>query len=150
MKKLSPLWTVAVLGLVIFSCKNKEQKTDTKSDKKEIVYTDELKGWMHLLESRPDSNGLRFRIAVTMDSIGDYTAALAQMDSLIKRDSANYAFAFTKGKIYQDAKDTANAIAYYGKAVKIYPSPEGMLFLANLLAEKKNPKALAMVQQVKS
>ncbi len=150
MKKLFPLLMVAVLGFVIFSCKNKEEKTTENSGKKEIVYTDELKDLMKLLESKPDSNGLRFKIATTMDSIGDYKAALSQMDSLIKRDSVNYAFIFTKGKIYQDASDTLNAIQYYKKALKIYPAPEGMLFLANLLAEKKNPESLEIVKQVKS
>ncbi|MFT4202725.1 MAG: tetratricopeptide repeat protein [Chitinophagaceae bacterium] len=149
MNKLLPLLTAALLGGFLFSCKNKAEKADTDNTK-EIVYTDELKEWMRLLETNPDSNGLRFKIATTLDSIRDYKAALSQMDSLIKRDSANYAFAFTKGKIYQDAGDTTNAIAYYQKALKIYPAPEGMLFLANLLAETKNPESLNIVQQVKS
>lgn len=150
MKKLFPLVTVAIWGFVLFSCKNKDGKAGTQPGKKEIVYTDELKNWMKLLENKPDSNGLRFKIATTMDSIGDYKAALSQMDSLIKRDSANYAFIFTKGRIYQDASDTMNAIAYYKKALKIYPAPEGVLFLANLLAEKKNPESLNLIKQVKS
>lgn len=150
MKKNVSFLVAILIAFITISCKNGDQKAGSKNAKKEIVYTDELKSWMKLLESKPDSNGLRFKIATTMDSIGDYKSALAQMDSLIKRDSANYAFIFTKGKIYQDAQDTTNAIEYFKRAAKIYPSPEGLLYLANLLAEKKDPKALDIVQQVKS
>jgi len=150
MKKLCTIAAVAFAVLGTFSCKNNAKKNTDNNGKKEIVYTDELKEQMNLLQNKPDSNGLRFKVATAMDSIGDYKAALAQMDSLILRDSANYAFVFTKGKIYQDAQDTMNAIQYYQKALTIYPAPEGMLFLANLLAEKKDPKALAIAQHVKA
>ncbi|WP_447641519.1 MULTISPECIES: tetratricopeptide repeat protein [Chitinophagaceae] len=150
MKKSLPLWAATFLVITIVACKNRNEKNGANNSTKEIVYTEELKNWMQLLESKPDSNGLRFKVATTLDSVGDYKAALAQMDSLIKRDSANYAFIFTKGKILQDTKDTANAIQYYKKALTIYPAPEGMLYLANLLAETHNAEALAIVKQVKS
>lgn len=133
----------------LFSCKNDSDSKMSADGKKEIVYSDELKDLMKTLAATPDSNGLRFKIATILDSIGDYPAALAQMDSLNKRDTANYAFVFTTGKIYQNNKDTAKAIQYYKKALGIYPAPEGMLFLANLLAETKDPQSLNIVKQVK-
>ncbi|PZP45965.1 MAG: hypothetical protein DI598_12690 [Pseudopedobacter saltans] len=150
MKKILLLF-VFVCSLLIYACKNNgSDSSASSSDKKEIVYSDELKDLMRLLETVPDSNGLRFKIATILDSIGDYPAAISQMDSLIKKDSVNYGFVFTAGKFSQDNKDTAKAIQYYKKALKIYPAPEGMLFLANLLAETKDPQALDIVKQVKS
>lgn len=149
MKKKLSFWSLILL-LGLGACKNHNNDANDKPAKKEIVYTDELKDLMKVLSAVPDSNGLRFKVAGILDSVGDYPHAIAQMDSLIARDSANYAFLFTKGKFLQDNKDTLNAIQYYKKALKIYPAPEGMLFLANLLAETKNPMALNIVKQVKS
>lgn len=139
------LGVLAVAALTVGGCKNKD-KENGGNGKKEIVYSDVLRQQLDLLHSYPDSNGLRFNIAIGLDSAGDYKNALAQMDSLIARDSLNYGFHFTKGQIAQDAGDTVLAIAHMEKAMKIYPAPEGLMALANLYAEKKNPKALYILQ----
>ena len=41
------------------------------------------------LQQFPDSPGLRLQYAFTLDSVEKYKEALAQMDTLIKNDSAN-------------------------------------------------------------
>lgn len=138
---------LAVISFTAIRCKNNDRTT---RDKKEIVYSDALKERLELLKLHPDSSGLRLKIAMGLDSANDFPHALAQMDSLIKSDSANYGFIFTKGQIYQDAGDTAHAIQSYEKAMRVYPAPEGLLALANLYAEKKDPRALQLASQVRA
>lgn len=137
--------------IMTFSCKNDENNSNKKNGKNiDIEYSESLISDISLLKNHPDSNGLRMKVALGMDSVGDYKNALIQMDSLIKRDSSNYAFYFTKARISQDYQDTTQAINNYKKAIKIYPAPESMLFLANLLAERKDASCLKMAQSVKA
>jgi tetratricopeptide (TPR) repeat protein len=141
----------AAMVLLIISCKNSENNSNKKNGKNvDIEYSESLISDISLLKSNPDSNGLRMKIALAMDSVGDYKNALSQMDSLIKRDSSNYAFYFTKARISQDNQDTTQAIHNYKKAIAIYPAPESILFLANLLAERKDSSCLKMTKNVKS
>ena len=97
----------------------------------------------------PDSVGLRLKLAIALDSIGFYKPALVQMDSLIRKDTVNYALWFTKGRIAEDAGDTLVAMQSYDRALRIYPSADAMLGLANLYAEQKNERALLICAQVK-
>ncbi len=95
-----------------------------------------------------DSIGLRLKLVDALDSLNNYKEAAAQLDSLINKDSLNYGLWFRKGKLLETAKDTFNAVLSYTKAIKIYPSPDGQLQLANLLAESKNENALLLCQRV--
>ena len=88
------------------------------------------------------------RLVNALDSLGKYDAALAQVDSMIKRDSLNNGLWFAKGQLYESLKDTAGAISSYEKAVSIYASVESQLSLANLLAETKNKRSLAICNAV--
>jgi tetratricopeptide (TPR) repeat protein len=98
----------------------------------------------------PDSTGLRWQLAMNLDSLGHYQEAIAQMDSLLHKDSTNYGLWFSRAQLLEDARDTARAMESYAKAISIYPSPESMLGLANLYAEKKDRKALALCSQVQA
>ncbi|MFP5042009.1 tetratricopeptide repeat protein [Parasediminibacterium sp. JCM 36343] len=100
------------------------------------------------VQQKPDSTGLRFNYVTALDSIGNYKQALAQLDSLIVRDKGNYALWYKKGQVCQHAGDTTSAIRYYTTAVNIYPAQDGLLALANLYAETKNPKTLVICQQI--
>ena len=83
-----------------------------------------------------------------LDSIGAYPSAKDQLDSLIKRDSLNYAFWYRKAEIQESLHDTIGALKSYRYAIRIYPSPDALLGAANLMAEQKNDTALALSKQV--
>lgn len=102
------------------------------------------------VNQNPDSTGIRLRLANAFDSIGNYKNALVQMDTLLIKDSLNYGFWYTEGRFLQDAQDTVHAIESYSRAAKVYASPDALLSIANLLAEQKNPKSLAICNRVKN
>lgn len=97
----------------------------------------------------PDSAGLRLKLAISLDSIQAYKEALTQMDSLIYKDSLNYGLWYTNGRIAEDSGDTLQAMQSYDRAIRIYPSADAMLSLANLYAEQKNERALIICSNVK-
>jgi len=100
------------------------------------------------VKTYPDSSSVRMRLVNALDSLGMYKEAMQQVDSLIKRDSLNNGLWFTKAQLAESDKDTANAILYYERAIRIYPSVEAQLSLANVFAEKKDAKALILCQLV--
>ncbi len=96
----------------------------------------------------PDSASLRMRYVNALDSMQMYPKAIAQVDSMIQRDSLNNGLWFAKGQLQESSKDTSKAIASYEKALKIYPSVEAQLHLANLYAERRNEAALVICQNI--
>lgn len=96
----------------------------------------------------PDSIALRLMLVDALDSMGATKPALAQMDSLISRDSLNYGFWYRKGLLQQNDKDTAGALRSFRYAIRVYPSPDALLSAANLLAEKRDSTALLLAKQV--
>lgn len=95
-----------------------------------------------------DSVGLRLQLIDALDSLGAYQQALGQMDSLIQKDSLNYGLWYRKALLQENTKDTTGALRSYQYAIRIYPAPDALLAAANLLAEQKNPTALALCKQV--
>ncbi|MEP6846765.1 MAG: tetratricopeptide repeat protein [Panacibacter sp.] len=112
-------------------------------------YPDYVEALLSAVKQQPDSTGLRLKLAIALDSIGHYKTALAQMDSLLVKDTVNFGLWFTKGRIAEDAGDTLMAMKSYDKALRIYPSADAMLALANLYAEQRNERALLISTQVK-
>jgi tetratricopeptide (TPR) repeat protein len=100
------------------------------------------------VKQNPDSAGLRMRLINSLDSLNMFKEAIAQTDSLIKKDSVNNGLWFTKAQLQESNKDTAGAIQSYRRALAVYPSIETQLNYANLLAETKNREALAVCQNV--
>ncbi|MCW3108810.1 MAG: tetratricopeptide repeat protein [Segetibacter sp.] len=100
------------------------------------------------VKENPDSAGLRMKLINSLDSLKMFKQAIAQTDSLIKRDSLNNGLWFTKAQLQEDNKDTAEAIRSYERALNIYPSVEAQLSLANLLAENRNAKVLLICRNV--
>ena len=140
---------ISVAIVMIFFLQACNNDTTNSEDKKRLTKNTAL---LHELEQQisknPDSSGLRLKLVDALDSLNNYKEATVQMDSLIKKDSLNYGLWFRKAKLMETAKDTFNAILSYTKAIKIYPSPDGQLQLANLLAESKNENALVLCQRV--
>jgi tetratricopeptide (TPR) repeat protein len=141
----------AIVILLLAACNNVQEQNTASNNKSETVkpYPDEVAFLLAQVKQHPDSTGARLRLATALDSIGVYKEALLQMDSLILKDSANFGLWFTKGRIAEDSGDTLTAIKSYDKALRIYPSADAMLGLANLYAEQKNERALLICTQVK-
>lgn len=139
-------------ALFFFSCNETGSSGNHSQDSAGAIakpYPPYVEDLMEKVKAKPDSAGLRFKLAVALDSIGAYKPAMEQVDSLIKKDTANYALWFTKGRIAEDAGDTLLALQSYDKALRIYPAADAMLALANLYAEQKNERALLICANVK-
>lgn len=107
-----------------------------------------IKEQYRLVSAYPDSAALRMQLVDALDSIGAMKPALAQMDSLISRDSLNYGFWYRKALLQQNVQDTAGALRSFRYAIRIYPSPDALLSAANLLAEKRDSTALLLAKEV--
>ncbi len=139
---------IAVFILFV-RCNNNDKNGETDSGRKEKPMTPRVEAMQKQLQQFPDSAGLRLKLAMELDSLNMYKPAIAQMDSLVKNDSTNYGLWYTKGQVHEHAGDTSQAILDYIAAVKIYPSPDALLSLANLYAEQKNPRSILICNQVK-
>jgi tetratricopeptide (TPR) repeat protein len=136
---------ILIVALFIVSCHGNDIKPAINNPEQEKM----VEKLSAEVKQNPDSAGLRMRLINSLDSLRQYKQAIAQTDSLIKKDSLNNALWFTKGQLQEDNKDTAEAIRSYERAIRIYPSVEAQLNLANLFAESKNPKALLVCQNVR-
>ena len=92
----------------------------------------------------PGSTELMRRLGEAYTQTGNTTGALALYDELLKKDSNNFDALYEKGMLYTQLKDTANAIAVLEKSYYRQPVLQNGLALANLYAETKNAKAIAL------
>lgn len=135
---------VLLLMIAFYSCKQQENG-QTAADPAKIEVLNQLQ---KSVQQYPDSASLRMLYINALDSLQMYPEAIAQADSMIKRDSLNNGLWFAKGALQESNHDTAQAINSYKKALSIYPSVEAQLSLANLFAETKNVAALQICQDV--
>jgi tetratricopeptide (TPR) repeat protein len=136
--------------LLMLACNNDDKKTTASGGKKEKEISPQVQALQQRVQQYPDSSGLRMKLAMELDSLNMFKPALAQMDSLIKKDSSNYGFWFTRGQVNEHAGDTSDAMKDYATAINIYASPDALLSLANLYAEQKNARSLLLCNQVKN
>jgi len=139
------IWFVLLVTAVfIASCADNEQKAQPVNA--------EQREWLDKLSQQvtqnPDSASIRMRLINSLDSAGMYKEAIAQTDSLIKRDRVNNGLWYTKAQLQESNKDTLAALLSYRKALSIYPSIDAQLSYANLLAETKNKEALVVCQNI--
>lgn len=132
-------WLIALLVIVAFSCKN-ESSEDLPA--KTEAYEQLVQELTKQVQQNPDSAPVRMRLVNALDSLGKYPEAIAQVDSMILRDSVNNGLWFAKGQLHEANGDTAEAIKNYEQALNIYPSLEAQFALANLLAEQGDERAL--------
>ena len=140
-------WSIAILLILFAACKNESANKVPDALKKDEMPVP-IQQLFTQLEKNSDSVGLRFRLIDALDSLGAYKLALGQMDSLIKKDSLNYAFWYRKAQLLENIHDTTGALKCYRYAIRVYPSPDAMLAAANLLAEKKDSTALLICKQI--
>lgn len=103
---------------------------------------------MERVKAHPDSITYRLQLVEALDSLKMYNEALANMDTVIRKDSINNAYWFRKAQLEESVKDTTAAINSYLKSISIYPAVDAQLYLANLLAERKDERSLLIVNNV--
>ncbi len=141
MKNFIPVF---IFSMFIFSCHQNDKKSPATTPEQ----TKMVDNLSKQVKENPDSAGLRMKLVNSFDSLKMYKEAIAQTDSLIKKDKGNNGLWFTKGQLQEDNGDTVAAIRSYETALNIYPSIQAQLSLANLLAETKNAKALGLCKNV--
>ncbi len=145
-------WILLLLCIpaLYFSCKNdgKNEPDDSVTNSARERFSPQVSSLQDLLITHPDSAGLRLKLAMLLDSIGQPMVAIAQVDTLLHADSLNYGLWFTHGQIAEDIPDTAKAIQSYKKAISIYNSPDALLALANIYAEQKNNECLVICVRI--
>lgn len=144
MNTVSRIAFLVVLA-AFFSCKG---KNETSGEKDAKALSPETENMIQQVKLHPDSTGLRLQLAAMLDSAAHYKEALSQMDSLISRDSLNYGLWYSKAQVWEHSGDTTSAIRDYERALRIYPAPEAQLSLASLFAERKDPKALIVCENI--
>lgn len=129
-----------VLIITVTSCTNNEQpvtKIDTAIPAKEKELRDAIAQY-------PDSLMLQKTLVQYFEDNENYDVALAELEKLCKKDTADASLWDKKAQIYLLKDDTAKAIPAYEKALDIYPDPQYVMALGWLYAQTKNPKALEL------
>jgi tetratricopeptide (TPR) repeat protein len=153
MQKIKLLVSLVLFFLVACTSNNKpsisgSSNKTTKTPIASSTYPPYILSLFSDVKQHPDSTGRRLQLAFALDSIGMFSEAMAQMDTLISKDSTNYGLWFKNGEIAEDSKDTSRAMMSYARAIGIYPSPDALLSLANLYSEQRNKKGLEICRQV--
>ena len=141
---MKKVYFLLILLYIFPSCKQDETKAVSKMTGEQQLIVD----WKEKINAHKDSAILRQQFVGILDSLTMYPLAIEQVDSLILKDTLNNELWLTKAQLHENNKDTAEAIRSYEKALQIYPSVETQLYLANLFAENRNPKALALCRNV--
>jgi len=134
---------IVALAAIAIGCKQKD--TNQQVNPEHVKLVEELST---KVRQSPDSSPVRMLLVNALDSLGDYKNAMAQLDTLIMRDSLNNGLWYRKGQMQETLQDTTAAIRSYQRALRIYPSIDAQLSLANLLAEKKDPQSLSICNYI--
>lgn len=92
----------------------------------------------------PDSMRLRSRLAQNLRENGDFSEAVHQIDTILKKDSLTPAIHHFRAELLLDLKDTASATVAMEKAYELAPQSDAQYSLAYLYAASGNMKALAL------
>lgn len=131
--------------LLALGCTDENKNNNHSSD---IKQNPRIAALRQNLLKYPDSIALRLKLVDVFDSAAMYKEAIQQMDTLIMGDSLNNMYWFKMGQLFENLKDTAKAIKSYNRSINVYPSVEAQLYLANLLAEKRDPISLQLVNRI--
>lgn len=146
MKKYSLLTII----LFLLSCKD-ERKVNPKITTKDsvtAVIPEDIAALINQSSKDSDNIDLKLKIVNSLDSVALYADAIKYLDKLITKDSLNQNYWLMRGKLSNKVKDTAAAIKYFNYAAKIYPTPQTLLELADVLALTKNAKALLVCDDI--
>ena len=140
---------VLVAVIMVWGCNGNNADDVHNSNAHEVELPKEVSDLNKAVAANPNNNSLRLQLAIALDSIGLPALAITQMDKLVTTDSIDDKIWLSRASIAEDAKDTMKAMESYARALRINESPGGLLNLANLYAETKNPRALLICSRVK-
>lgn len=92
----------------------------------------------------PANPGFTRRLAEVYTQTGKGSDAIALYDALLKTDSANFEALYEKGMLKAQLKDTMQAIHILEQSYRLQPVLQTGLALANLYAETKNERVVAL------
>jgi tetratricopeptide (TPR) repeat protein len=96
------------------------------------------------IQQYPAATEFKRRLGEAYTQAGRSKEALSLYDELLKNDPANFEALYEKGMLYTKMKDTASAITVLEKSYQLQPILQNGLALANLYAETKNEKTIAL------
>ncbi len=137
-----------IIVLIASSCKN-DSTVDKKDAEKKDAGAHIVNGLKQNIVQYPDSLPLKVQLIDMLDSLKNYDEAINHLDCLILKDEFNNNLWLRKGQILREKGDTIKAIDAFNHSVSIYPSPDVLLELANLYAEKRDPRALTICENLK-
>jgi tetratricopeptide (TPR) repeat protein len=149
MKMYTPVYTALII-LLFAACHNKPADNASPNTAAGDSYPQVIQNLLNAVQAQPDSIRIRTKLALALDSIGDYAKALEQIDTAVAKDTGNNVLWIKRGNIAEDARDTVSAMYSYVRALKIYETPDALLWLAKLYAETKNPRALLIASRIKA
>jgi tetratricopeptide (TPR) repeat protein len=94
------------------------------------------------IEEYPDNMDFARRLQEAYVVNGQEDLAWKAMNDLLAKDSLNFENWYEQGLLYARGRDTVHAIASFERSFKLRPTQTSGLALANLLAEKADPRAL--------
>lgn len=101
-----------------------------------------------LLVSYPENLNLKRRMGEALLHSGQYEQAIETYDKMIAADSLDFESYYEKGLLYLEMKDSAAALRELETSFRIQPLQITALSLANMYAERKNPRALELADMV--
>ena len=140
------LLAVVSLATILFACNNySTTRVETKDSLQQL-----LQDFRDSIKKYPNDTLLKYNLVLTLQDAGRFKEAVNVLDSMniTRGDSANmkvyFDYLFKRAELLVLAGDTANAI----KTLEFFVIPgeltEAGLQLANLYAETKNPKTIAI------
>src|SRR5258708_4939947 len=109
---------LAPITILLFAaCQGGGPKNAAKAEPGDNAYTPEIQGLIMAVHAQPDSNKIRRKLALALDSIGDYANAFKQIDTTVKKDTGNNLLWINRGNIAEDAGDTLAATESYVRAL---------------------------------
>ncbi len=131
--------------ILFFSCKDEKNK-DAKAG---VSKADKLvKELIERADKNADSIQYRVDVIDALDSLERFKEALYHMDILLKKDSINNSYWSRNALLLERSGDTTAAIESYIRSINLYPDVVTQLYLANVLAERKDDRALMLVNNV--
>lgn len=103
---------------------------------------------LDLVAKYPDNQNLKRRLGETYTQQGQYGKAIDVYNAVIAADTGDFEAYSQRAALYLQRNDTAAAITDLEHAVRLQPTMMTVLTLANIYAEKKNPRALALTAPV--
>lgn len=132
--------------ILFFSCNDDK---DNGGDKTDSTKADQLiKKLMERADKNADSIQYRVDVIDALDSLERFKEALFHMSILLKKDSSNNSYWSRNALLLERSGDTTAAIDSYIRSINIYPDVVTQLYLANVLAERKDDRALMLVNNV--